>query len=546
MAASSPLKTKFNQMKKTTLKLCLLFVAVVAAHQSFSQNKQQENNKRPNIILFLVDDMGWTDTSVPFTDKPVPNNKIYETPNMQKLANMGVKFSNAYAQSLCTPSRVSLITGMNAARHKVTNWTNSDVDQPTDAPYEGLKWPEWNYNGMSAKQEYKNTVVATPLPALLRKAGYYTVIAGKGHFAAFGVSSSNPQNLGFMESIASDAIGNPRNYYAKDNFGNKEKYGYTYQKGVRGLEEYHGKDMFLTEVLTLEAMKALDKARDLNVPFFLYMSHYAIHTPIMSDNRFYQKYLDKGLDPVEAKYATLIEGMDKSLGDLMKYLQDKGIADNTIILFMSDNGGLALNPPRKGEPFKENFPLRSGKGSLYEGGIREPMIAYWPGVTKAGTTSTQNIGIEDFFPTILELAGVKNYKVQQQVDGLSFVNNLKNSSLVNENRSLIWHFPSNWGQGESTLKKNYPDMKVEQLGMGPASAIKKGDWKLIHFYGTGKTELYNVKTDIGEEKDVAKTNPVKVKELFELLTKTLKEQGAQYPISEKTNQPVLPVLSIAK
>src|SRR5690606_1153990 len=187
-----------------------------------------------------------------------------------------------------------------------------------------------------------------------------------------------------------------------ENFGNKEPYHY--DKGVKGLEAYHGKDIFLSEALTLEAKRLIENATHLNSPFFLYMSHYAVHTPIMADKRFYQKYLDKGLDTVEARYASLLEGMDKSLGDLMDYVEEKDIADNTIFLFMSDNGGLALTPPRKGEDFQQNYPLRSGKGSLYEGGIREPMIAYWPGVTKAGTVCDQNIIIEDFFPTILELA----------------------------------------------------------------------------------------------------------------------------------------------
>lgn len=503
---------------------------------------QASVSRRPNIIVFLVDDMGWTDTSVPFAEKSVPNNKIYHTPNMQKLASMGVRFTNAYAQSLCTPSRVSLMTGMNVARHRVTNWTNSGLDSPTDAPYKAMMWPEWSYNGMSEKSEYRNTTIATPLPRLLRKSGYYTIMVGKGHFSPFGISSSNPQNIGFIESIASDAIGNPRNYYGKENFGNEQPFGYTFKKGVRGLEAYHGKDIFLTEALTVEAMKAMDKALDLHVPFFLYMSHYAIHTPIMADKRFFQKYIDEGLDSVEASYATLIEGMDKSLGDLMEYVKKREIANNTVILFMSDNGGLALNPPRKGEPFKENYPLRSGKGSLYEGGIREPMIVYWPGTTDPGAKVEQYVCIEDFFPTVLEMAQVKNYRTIQTVDGVSFVKYLKNYRLHDNSRVLTWHFPSNWGQGEATLRKYYPAMKVEQIGMGPASAIRKGDWKLIYFYGTKQVELYDVKHDISESKDLSKTHINKVKELFALLNQSLKMKGAQFPLDKGNRQEMRPVL----
>ncbi|NGM63100.1 sulfatase [Sphingobacterium sp. SGG-5] len=521
-------------MKKVVLFLVMSTGMVVTP--SFAQSNL---TKRPNIILFFVDDMGWTDTSVPFGESPVPNNRKYETPNMQRLADIGVRFSNAYSHSLCTASRVSLMTGMSSSRHRVTNWTNSTVDRPTDAPYSGMKWPEWNYNGMSTKKEYKNSVIATPLPELLRQSGYYTVIVGKGHFAPFGMLASNPEYIGFTEAIASDATGRPRSYFGTDNFGNNKPY--RYDRGVKGLEAYHGKDIFLTEALTLEAKRSMDKALNLNTPFFLYMSHYAVHTPIMEDKRFYQKYLDSGLDTVEAKYASLVEGMDKSLGDIMDYVQEKGIANNTIILFMSDNGGLALNPPRGGELFQQNYPLRSGKGSLYEGGIREPMIAYWPGVTEAGVVSNQNVIIEDFFPTILEMAGVHDPETVQDIDGVSFVGNLRNNKLDDTSRSLVWHFPSNWGQGEGTLRKHYKNMKVEELGMGPASAIKQGDWKLVYFYGPRKVELYHVKNDIKEQKDLSKSNPTKARELFLLLTNMLKDREAQFPFDEKTGQELRPV-----
>lgn len=501
---------------------------------------QSHQRDRPNIIVFLVDDMGWTDTSVPFGDAAVPNNKRYDTPNMQKLADKGVRFSNAYAQSVCTPSRVSLVTGMNAARHRITNWTNSGVDKPTDAPYPGLKWPDWNYNGLAVQPGYKNTIAATPLPALLRKSGYYTAIVGKGHFAPFGRPESDPEYLGFIEAIASDATGRPRSYLGTESFGNKK--AYQYDGGVKGLEAYHGKDVFLTDVLTQEAKKVVDKALDLHTPFFLYLSHYAVHTPIMADSRYYQKYLDRGLDSVEARYASLVEGMDKSLGDMMDYLDKRQISDNTIILFMSDNGGLALNPPRKGEPFKQNSPLKSGKGSLYEGGIREPMIAYWPGVTEGGSIAKQYILIEDFFPTILDLAGIGYKDVQQQIDGVSFVPSLKQHATYDDSRVLLWHFPSNWGQGDGTLRQHYKGMTVEEIGMGPATAVRKGDWKLIYFYGTEKAELYNLRNDIGEQHNVIHTHAGKARELMTDMLRMLKEKDAQFPISEETGKNRLPVL----
>ena len=510
----------------------LLIMGVV---MNFGVHAQTE---RPNILLFLVDDMGWTDTAVPFGNEAVSNNRVYDTPNMQRLAKKGIRFANAYAQSVCTPSRVSLLTGMNSARHRVTNWTNSGIDRPTDAPYPGLTWPEWNYNGLAVEPGFKNTVSATPLPALLRKSGYYTAIVGKGHFAPFGRPTSDPEYLGFMEAIASDATGRPRSYLGTDNFGNKK--AYRYDAGVKGLEAYHGKDIFLTEALTHEAKKVVDKATDLHTPFFLYFAHYAVHTPIMADKRYYQKYLDRGLDSVEARYASLVEGMDKSLGDMMDYLDEQGIADNTIILFMSDNGGLALNPPREGEPFKQNFPLRSGKGSVYEGGIREPMIAYWPGVTEAGSIAQQYLLIEDFFPTILELAGVEQPETRQHVDGVSFVPSLKAHTAYDDSRVLLWHFPSNWGQGEGTLRQHYKGMTVEDIGMGPATAVRKGDWKLIYFYGTRHAELYNLRDDIGEQHNLADKQPNKVAELMGDMRKELTEKEAQFPISATTGQEVHP------
>lgn len=190
---------------------------------------------------------------------------------------------------------------------------------------------------------------------------------------------------------------------------------------IPGLENYWGTGVFATEALTREAIKALDKAKKYNQPFYLYMSHYAIHIPIDKDMRFYPKYLKKGLTEKEAAYASLIEGMDKSLGDLMDWLDKNDEADNTIIIFMSDNGGLASEPAwRDGELHTQNYPLNSGKGSLYEGGIREPMIVKWPGVVSPGTRCDKYLMIEDFYPTILEMAGVQNYRTVQPLDGNQF------------------------------------------------------------------------------------------------------------------------------
>ena len=296
-----------------------------------------EEKQRPNIVLFLVDDMGWQDTSLPFWTQRTHYNDTYHTPNMERLATQGKMFTQAYACSISSPTRVSLFTGMNAARHRVTSWTlrkNTTHEQPDSV----MTYPEWNVNGICQEPGIERTTQVTTLAQVLKDNGYQTIHCGKAHFGANDTPGADPLTMGFEVNIAGHAAGSPASYYGKNNFGNKPD-GKSPLAAVPGLEQYHGTDTFLSEALTLEAMKALDKAQQKDKPFFLYMAHYAIHTPIQPDYRFYQKYLDKGLPPVEAAYATLIEGMDKSLGDLMDYLERNQLTDNTVILFMSDNGG---------------------------------------------------------------------------------------------------------------------------------------------------------------------------------------------------------------
>lgn len=532
---------KLHFIKNQVNRNLLFFILVSILTFKTSAQPQSSLNQKPNIILFLVDDMGWQDTSVPFYTDITSNNKKYHTPNMERLASAGVKFTNAYANSVCTPTRVSLMTGMNEAQHRVTNWTDSKPNAPTDADYPGLKWPNWNYNGLSPIMGISNTVVATSLPQVLNENGYYTIHVGKAHFASYASPATNPENIGFSVNIAGDAKGSPGSYLGTENFGNEEEGGFTLFKGNRGLEQYHGKDIFLTEALTLEAKKQMDKSMELKHPFFLYMAHYAVHSTYKPDKRFIQNYLNKGYPKVEAEYAALLEGMDKSLGDLMDYLNDKKIAENTIIIFMSDNGGLSLNPPRQGEANNENAPLRSGKASAYEGGIREPMMVYWPGKTQKATTNTQYVAIQDFMPSILEMAGIKEYKVSQKMDGKSFVPFLLDPKLKEDNRVLIWHSPTTWEQGAKTiLSAKVKTTTVDEQGFGPTSTIRKGDWKLIYFYGRNDCELYNLKEDISEKNNLIGKNRDKARELMTDLNKELKDANAQYPIKISTGQEIKP------
>lgn len=493
---------------------CLFFLA-------FSGSAQE----KPNIILFLVDDMGWMDTSVPFTDQVLELNKRYHTPNMMRLAKEGMKFTNAYAAPVCTPTRVSLMSGMNAAHHKVTNWTSLEKDTPSDYDSEDnhLKTPEWNYNGFSPVKGINNAVIGTPFPKLLNEGGYYTIHVGKAHFAAWGTPGASPYNMGFQVNIAGNIAGMPQSYMSEDNYGNIP--GKTGFYAVQNMTEYYGTGTYLTEALTLEALKALDHPVKAKQPFFLYLAHYAVHLPLNEDKRFSKKYVDAGLDSGQVKYATMIEGMDKSLGDIMDYVKKNKIEKNTVILFMSDNGGQSVSKA-KGDPLHtNNRPLREGKGSVYEGGIREPMIVKWPGVAKPGTQTDIPVIIEDFFPTILEMAGIKNAKIEQEIDGRSFVTLLKGTKNNEPERVLTWHYPNKW-------KEKVLD-EIDYM-----SAIRQGDWKLVYNMKIKKLELYNLKNDLSEKHDLASSNPKKLAELAKLLSDKLRKWESPMPSYKATGKQV--------
>ncbi len=485
----------------------------------------QTTDTRPNIIYFLVDDMGWQDTSLPFWTEKTPFNERYHTPNMERLASQGMMFTQAYATPVSSPTRVSLLTGMNAARHRVTNWT-LEKNKSTDRKSDVLEFPAWNVNGIAQVPNIPATYEVTSLPQLLKNAGYHTIHCGKAHWGAIDTPGENPHHFGFEVNIAGHAGGGLASYLGEQNFGNRTDGKPSPLQAIPGLKDYWGKDIFATEALTLEAMKALDKAKRLGQPFFLYMSHYAIHVPVDKDMRYYQKYRDAGLSEKEAGYASLIEGMDKSLGDLMDWLEKNDMDKNTIIVFMGDNGGLSSEAGWRDTPLHiHNAPLNSGKGSMYEGGIREPMIVKWPGKVKAGTRNNQYTIIEDHFPTLLEMAQVKNYKTKQPVDGKSFIPMLEGKQTDYNKRALFWHFPNLWGN--------------DGPGIGTTSTIRKGDWKLVYYYETGKRELFNVTNDIGETRDLAASNPKMVNKLAKELGKHLRKVNAQRP-SFKSSGKVCP------
>lgn len=521
---------------------------------------------KPNIVFFLVDDMGWVDSSVAYGEEIYPNNLRFNTPNMQRLADEGVILTNAYACPVSTPTRTSLLSGMNAAHTGITNWTAVTKDTPSDATGgavametgqakggngDKLTRPEWNINGMSPVKGIEHTQYVTPLPQLLKDAGYFTIHVGKAHWASAGTPGASPYNMGFVVNVSGNVAGMPRSYQSEDNYGNTpEKWN---MLAVQNMTEYYGTGVHLTEALTREALKTLEYPIQHNEPFFLYMAHYGTHTPIQPDKRFIKKYLAAGMDKGQARYASMVEGVDKSLGDLLDFLKEKGIEKNTIVVFMTDNGGNSENKQKGGVLHTQNKPLREGKGSCYEGGVRVPLAFRWPGHIAAGTRVNTPVIAEDLFPTLLDIAGVNNPEVVQPIDGKSLVKLVTKGSQIaakavakgeiksqaeanrlvigedisgiDPNRSLVLHYPHKW--------KPYDLTDIDFL-----SAVRKGDWKLVYRMQTGDLELYNLHNDIGEQHNVAAENPDKVKELASELGGKLRGWKAPMPIVSSTGKTV--------
>ncbi len=545
---------KIQQKSFVGLSFALPLVACSTTEQS-----------RPNIVFFLVDDMGWVDSSVAYGEEVYPYNLRHDTPNMARLADEGVIMTNAYACPLSTPTRTSLLTGMNAAHTGITNWTTTMRDTPGDAirstqygagkvavsdtaksgstDDSELTRPDWNHNGVTPVEGVEHALYATPLPKLLRDAGYFTIHVGKAHWATPGTPGASPYNMGFVVNVAGTVAGMPRSYLSEEHYGNTPELWN--DLAVQNMTEYYDTGTHLTEALTREALKALDYPISHGEPFYLYMSHYATHVPIQPDDRFVQKYRDRGdMDESQARYASMVEGVDKSLGDLMAYLKEKGVDKNTIIIFMTDNGGSSDNKQLGGILHTQNKPLREGKGSCYEGGIRVPLAFRWEGRIAAGTRVNTPVIAEDLFPTILEMAGVNSPKTVQTIDGRSLVRLITdgskfaakakadgkivsqkdaNSLIIDESvsgidpeRALVFHYPHQW--------KPYDFADVDFL-----SAVRKGKWKLVYRMQTKELELYDMTADIGEQNNVAAEHPEIVKELAAELGGKLRGWNAPMP-----------------
>ncbi|MES2470326.1 MAG: sulfatase [Verrucomicrobiota bacterium] len=504
------------------------FLVLMAASSAAEQ--------RPNIVVFLVDDMGVMDTSLPFltdsTGKPQrhPLNDYYRTPNMERLAARGIRFNNFCAMSVCSPSRISLMTGQNAARHRTTNWINPDQDN------RGPNGPaDWNWQGLGKE--------AVTLPALLRTNGYRTIHVGKGHFGPRGSDGADPVHFGFDINVAGSSIGAPGSYFAAQHFDrpqnpkNREK-APSGNQAVPGLEKYHGQDIFLTEALTLEAKAHVSAAAKEKKPFFLHLAHYAVHAPFNSDPRFAAHYTHSGKPANAQAFATLIEGMDKSLGDLLDHLDALGIADHTLVIFLGDNG---TDAPL-GDPHEVACaaPLRGKKGSHYEGGMRVPFIAAWAGPgpedgprkrlpIAINAIQSQQAAIQDLFPTLLNLTGI-NPPPGHVIDGKRLDTLLAGTPDPNRDETFLMHYPH--APHRSDYWTSYRDRA----------------WKVIYHYFPTKVsegshyQLFNLKADPFEQTNLATTHPAELQRLMTSLISGLETQQAVYPMDQTTGTAVKPRL----
>lgn len=434
---------------------------------------------KPNVVLILADDYGWTDVSS-------YGSKLYETPNIDRLGRDGVRFTQAYsACTVCSPTRAAIMTGKYPARLHITDWIPG---LPPENPK--LLVPDWTkYLPLEEKT----------IADGFRAAGYATASMGKWHL---GGEAYYPEKHGFDVNIGGTSAPNTQNYFSPYHID-------TLKDGPEG--EY------VTDRLASEAEKWIEANRD--KPFFLYMPHFAVHTPIQAKKQMAKKYREKwtpDMAQTNFMYAAMTESMDDAVGRVRKKLEDLKLADNTIIVFASDNGGRV--------PTTSNLPLRVGKGSCYEGGTRVPLVIYWPHVTKGGAVCDAPVISMDLYTTLLAAAGLKE-AASSGVDGVSLVPLLQGKGNPKRDE-LFWH---------------YPHYQHYQLGgTTPYGAIRKGDFKLIEFFDDMRVELYDLSKDISEKNDLAKEMPAKVEELRNRLHAWRKEVGAQMPTRNPNYDPAKP------
>ncbi len=458
--------------------IVILFLSVLI---SCSTKKQQ-----PNFVFILVDDLGWADVKCNYPES------FYDTPNIDKLAASGVRFTNAYsANPVCSPSRAAIMTGKHPNRVDITDWIPGN-----DPKMRPLLGPQ-DRNELALEE--------ITIAEKLNEKGYLNCFVGKWHLGGEGFY---PEDQGFDINIGGHDKGSPPGGY------------YSPYKNPKLTDGPEGE--YLTDRLTNESIKFINENKE--NPFFLYLAFYTVHTPIQASKKHIETYLEKrkalGLDSVphgkegegwtkmeqeNADYASMVAAMDENVGRIIDALKEQELDKNTWIIFTSDNGGLSTLY-RKNAP-TSNDGLRAGKGWCYEGGIRVPLVINGPGIVERGSVSNEPVISMDYFSTILNLAGIEH----EDNDGENLVPLLAEGKLL-ERDELFWHYPHYHG---SAWK--------------PGSAIRKGDWKFVVFYEDERMELFNLADDPGETTDVSEDYPAKTTEMKKLLDKKLTETNAKFP-----------------
>ena len=470
--------------------------------------------RTPNFVFILIDDMGWADVGY-------QGSTFHKTPHIDRLAAGGMVFTDGYAACpLCSPTRAAILTGKSPARLHMTQAITANTrafraeDRKTERPW-------WKLVAPGSMTHLPNEEVT--IAERLKQAGYVTAFFGKWHL---GQPPYRPQEQGFDTNVGGGFYPSPRSYFSP------YKMADVIVDGPAG--EY------MTDRLTDEAVRFLRaRARDESgggpgqKPFLLYLSHYAVHTPLQAKADLIERY-EKSADPAagqhNATYAAMVHSVDQSVGRLMGALDELGLAEDTVVIFTSDNGGLLRVPgqgQQAGEHVTSNAPLRGGKAMIYEGGIREPTIVRYPRMVKPGARCSVPVISHDFYPTMLELAGLKpaDGKV---LDGMSIVPLLTGGGKLDRD-ALFWHFPH--------YIAGYRAARTDQTFWNtPSSAVRMGDWKLIEFY-EGRCELYNLRADPGEKTDLSARDPGRVAAMRKRLRDWLTERDAWLPIPNPRYDP---------
>ena len=489
-----------KMMIKRWIQVSLVAVAVMG-----TEVEAKKDERSPNVILFLIDDLSWADLSL-------TGSKFYETPNIDRLAAEGGFFDNAYAANpVCSPTRASVLTGKYPSRLGISNHSGS----------RGPKGPKYMLTAPEVEAAIPHS--DTTLAEALKSQGYATAHIGKWHLAKHTAKdrSDYPEKHGFDLNIAGHKMGQPGSFH----FPYKSKKHPS--TNVPDLEDGQDGD-YLTDVLTRKAIEFIEAKQD--EPFFLNLWYYTVHTPIIPKKEKLKKYQNKlkkmGMTskavgvPVKQSisraqqnspaYACMVESMDENIGRIIDRVKELGLEDDTLVVFLSDNGGLSTgagpNAPTS------SFPLRAGKAWVYEGGIRSPLIVKLPGKVKPGVVHHEPAVSTDVYPTVLELAGI-DLLPKQHLDGVSLAGLLGGTMKELEREAIYIHYP------------HYHHIN----SMGPAGAVRVGDYKLVEIYETGELELYNLSKDLGEEENLAKQMPELSAKMAKMLDQWRKETKSAMP-----------------